>query len=115
MVVVSNHCFLPVFPAGNGEYDAIIQVEEGRLSSIEKVFRTIFANHPAPHSRLPLGSTVLIGSLSHLGRSGLDSYAGDLWDHFLNDGCDRWVGGGGVVMIPYAQVPLGGVDDPATK
>jgi hypothetical protein len=40
--------------------------------------RTSLQNNLAPQGRLPLGSVVLIGSLSHLGRYGLESYAGDM-------------------------------------
>jgi hypothetical protein len=78
VVCISDQNFPPVLPADDGKCVVVIRVEEGRLFEIEKAFGDVFAGHCAPHGRLPQGSVVLVGSLSHLSRYGLESYAVDL-------------------------------------
>ncbi len=86
-------------------------MEGGRLFELEKTFKEIFAEYTAPHSRLPAGSVVLVGSLSHLAVFGLDSYAADLVRTLQSLSA---VVGGGVDMVPNVPVPLGGVGCAAT-
>ncbi len=85
--------FPPVLPAKEGKCLVVIRVEDGRLFELERAFKDVFISHCASHSKLPLGSTVLVGSLSHLGRFGFESYAFDLVKTMSAVG--GLVGGGG--------------------
>jgi hypothetical protein len=74
-------------------------------------FKEIFAEVVAPHGRLPVGSVVLVGSLSHLGTFGLESYTNDLVKTISSMSA---MVGQGVNVVTYVPVPLGGIDDPVT-
>jgi hypothetical protein len=77
-VVVSDQNFPPVLPTEDGNCVVVIRVEDGRLFEIKNVFKDIFKKFLAPSGRLPVGSVVLVGSLAHLARFGLESYTTDL-------------------------------------
>ncbi len=64
----------------------------------------IFAEFCAPTGRLPVGSVVLLGSMSHLGARGLDSYAGDLVGSMSSVSARV---GQGVEVVPLCPVPIG--------
>jgi hypothetical protein len=70
------------------------------------LFSAISSKFLAPSASLPLGSVIMIGSLSHLGRRGLNNYAEKLV---------RTVGtlsprvGVAVEIVPLVFVPLGGI------
>jgi hypothetical protein len=63
-VVVCDQNFPPILPAKEGKCLVIIRVEDGRLFELERAFKDVFISHCAPHGKLPLGSIVLVGSLS---------------------------------------------------
>jgi hypothetical protein len=107
VVFISDQNFPPVLPADNNKCVVVIRVEEGRLFEIENAFGDVFTGHCTPHGRFPQGSVVLIGSLSHLGRYGLESYAIDLVKTMASVAARV---GGGVSVVPYVPVPLGGID-----
>jgi hypothetical protein len=92
-VVVCDQNFPPIMPAKDGKCVVVIRVEDGRLFELERAFKDIFSSHCAPHDKLPLGSIVLVGSLSHLARYGLESYTCDLNKTLFAVG--GLVGGGG--------------------
>jgi hypothetical protein len=98
-------------PAKDGKCIVIIRVEDGRLFKLERAFKDIFSRHCAPHGKLPLGSIVLVGSLSHLAHYGLESYAFDLIKTLSAVG---GLVGGDVGIVHYVPVPLGGIEDGAT-
>jgi hypothetical protein len=59
-----------------------------------------------PHANLPSGSVILVGSMSHLAKSGLNFYA-----PILVETMTRMAGkvGPGVNVIPFVPVPIGGI------
>jgi hypothetical protein len=60
----------------------------------------------SPMASLPPGSVILVGSMAHLSRSGLNSYA-----PMLVETLTRIAGkmGPGITLMPYVPVPIGGV------
>jgi hypothetical protein len=106
VIVLSDQAFPPILPAKNKRCVVVVRVEDGLLSEIENSFVDLFADFCSPTGRLPVGSVVLLGSMSHLGARGLDSYAGDIV------GCMSSVGakvGHGVEVVPLCPVPIGGL------
>jgi hypothetical protein len=53
----------------------IIKVEDSELYELAEVFSDRFKAFSKPHSNLPLGSVILLGSMSHLAKNGLNYYA----------------------------------------
>jgi hypothetical protein len=78
VVVLCDQNFPPILPTNNGRCLAVVRVEDARLFELEKTLKEILPGIFDPHGRLPVGSAVLVGSLTHLGSHGLESYAGDL-------------------------------------
>jgi hypothetical protein len=78
VVVLCDQNFPPFLPTNDGRCMAIVRVEDPRLFELEKTLKEILPGVFDPHGRLPVGSAVLVGSLTHLGSHGLESYAGDL-------------------------------------
>ena len=75
-VVLADQNFSPFVPAGRGEKCLlVVRVEDGLLSDLECVFKDVFRNFCRPLGYLPLGSVVLLGSISHLSLLGLSTYA----------------------------------------
>jgi hypothetical protein len=76
------------------------------------VANKIFSCVLAPHGKLPMGSVVLIGSLSHLGHF----RPGQLcWQPGQGAVVTVGRGGGGVNVGPHTPIPWGGgVNDEAT-
>ncbi len=108
VVCISDQNFPPILPAEDSKCVVVIRVEEGRLFEIENAFVDIFTCHCSPHGRLPQGSVVLVGSLSHLGLYGLESYAIDLVKSMASLAARV---GAGVGVVPYVPVPLGGIEN----
>jgi hypothetical protein len=106
-VIVSDQNFLPVLPTDDGRCVVVIRVEDGRLFELESVFKDIFKKFLAPVGRLPVGSVVLVGSLAHLARYGLESYTVDLVKVIS---AMLAAVGGGADVAPYVPIPLGGGD-----
>ncbi len=52
-----------------------MRVEDCELRELEDVLYDRFKNYSKPHGILPPGSVILVGSMAHLSRSGLNSYA----------------------------------------
>ena len=76
--VTTDQCFPACLPAVNGgRCCAIIRVEDGSLREIMSATRNILGG-----KKLPVGSTILISSASHLARVGTAKYASDLVDSF---------------------------------
>jgi hypothetical protein len=78
VVVLCDQNFPPILPTIDGRCLIIVRVEDARLFELEKTLKEILLGIFDPHGRLPVGSAVLVGSLTHLGSHGLESYAGDL-------------------------------------
>jgi hypothetical protein len=110
-IFLSDQSFPPVLPASDSNCAVVVRVEGGRLFELEKTFKEIFVDYTAPRGRLPAGSVVLVGSLSHLAAFGLDSYATDLVKTLQSM---AMAVGRGVDVIPNVSVPLGGVSSAAT-
>jgi hypothetical protein len=81
-------------------------VEDGLLSEIESAFKDLFAEFLTPGGGMPRGSLILIGSLSHLGARGLDSYAGDLCGVISSLSARA---GPSVEVVPFVPVPVAGI------
>jgi hypothetical protein len=77
-LVLCDQNFPPILPTNDGRCISVIRIEDGRLFELEKTFAEILPGIIKPHGRLPAGSVVMVGSLSHLGSHGLESYTGDL-------------------------------------
>jgi hypothetical protein len=107
VVVLSDQAFPPVLPpVGDGRCAVIMRVEDCELRELEDVLFDRFKNYSKPHGVLPPGSVILVGSLAHLSRSGLNSYA-----PMLVETLTRIAGkmGPGINVLPYIPIPIGGV------
>jgi hypothetical protein len=83
-----------------------MRAEDCELRELEDVLYDRFKNYSKPHGVLPPGSVILVGSMAHLSRSGLNSYA-----PMLVETLARIAGkmGPGITVMPYVPVPIGGV------
>ena len=74
--MTSDQCFPACLPAGiGGRCCAIIRVEDRGLREIMSATMNILGG-----KKLPVGSTILLSSASHLARVGTAKYASDLVD-----------------------------------
>ena len=94
---------LAILPAREGLCPIILGVEDGTVADLVHIFNERFKAYCAPHSTLPPGSVILIGSLVHLQARGLEDY------------CDAVVGavfgltgrvGPNADVVPFVPVPL---------
>ena len=53
-------------------------MKDAGLDDLEGLMRDVFLRFCRPHGALPTGSTILIGSVSHLANVGVQQYAEDL-------------------------------------
>jgi len=107
VIVLSDQAFPPVLPpVGDGRCVVIMRVEDCELKELEDVLYDRFKNYSKPHGVLPPGSVILVGSMAHLSRSGLNAYA-----PMLVETLTRIAGkmGPGISVMPYIPVPIGGV------
>jgi hypothetical protein len=109
VIVLSDQAFPPHLPTDDGKCVTVIWVEEGVLSELVSVFTDIFANFVCPAGSFPLGSVILLGSLSHLGRRGICNYTEEL---VRNIGFLSARVGSGVEVVPMVLLPMGGIGDP---
>jgi hypothetical protein len=81
-------------------------VEDCELWELKEVFTDRFKAFCKPHRNLPSGSVILVGSMSHLAKNGLNFYAPKLVETMT-----RMAGrvGPGVNVIPLLPVPVGGI------
>jgi hypothetical protein len=110
-LVLCDQNFPPILPTTDGKCIFVVRVEEGRLFELEKTFAEILPGIIKPLGRLPVGSVIMVGSLSHLGSHGLESYAGDLVRVMASMVA---VLGGGVAVVQYVPIPLGGIGSATT-
>jgi hypothetical protein len=78
VVALSDQAFPPMLPSSRGDCVLVIRVEDGLLTEIESTFINYAFGGGLTDSGLPVGSVIMIGSVSHLGARGLGSYAEDL-------------------------------------
>jgi len=107
VIFLTDQTFPPVLPpTGDGNCTVIIRVEDSELWELEEVFYDRFKCFCKPHGSLPSGSLVLVGSMSHLAKNGLNFYA-----PILVETMTRMAGkvGPGVNVIPFVPVPIGGI------
>ncbi len=73
---------------------------------LEEVFTDRFKALCKPHGNLPSGSVILVGSMSHLAKNGLNFYA-----PLLVETMTRMASmvGPGINIIPLLPVPVGGI------
>ncbi len=105
MVILSDQTFPPVFPStGDDNCTVIIRVEDSELWELEEVFNDRFKAFSKPHGNFPPGSVILLGSMSHLAKNGLNYYAPKLVETMT-----RLAGrvGPGINVIPMLPVPVG--------
>ena len=97
-------------PTNDGKCLVVVRVEDGTLSEIESVLADQFKVFVKPHSTLPAGSVILIGSQLHPCSLGNADWA------------EAQVGvsasirnkfGGSIEILPSVPVPMHGVDSPA--
>jgi hypothetical protein len=106
VLVLSDQAFPAILPASDGNCIVIVRVEDGLLSEIDSAFSDLFAEFLIPGGGLPRGSLIMIGSLSHLGTRGLDSYAGDLCGTISSLSARA---GPSVEVVPFVPVPVAGI------
>jgi hypothetical protein len=107
VINLSDQTFPPVLPpTGDGNCTVIIRVEDCELWELEEVFTDRFKASCKPHGNLPSGSIILVGSMSHLAKNGLNFYA-----PILVETMTRMAGkvGPGVNVIPLLPIPVGGI------
>ncbi len=91
VIILSDQTFPPVLPpTGDGICTVIIRVEDFELWELEEVFTDMFKAFFKPHGNLPFGSVILVGSMSHLAKNGLNFYAPHTG---RNNDQDGWPGG----------------------
>jgi hypothetical protein len=74
--ILSEQCFPPALPTGGGEgvdCTAIIIIENARPYELAGVFLDLVRGFD-----VPVGTVVVLSSVSHLGRNGTAAYAGDI-------------------------------------
>jgi hypothetical protein len=106
VMVLSDQAFPAILPATDNNCVVVVRVEDGLLSEIENAFCDLFAEFLTPGGGLPRGSLIMIGSLSHLGTRGLDSYAGDLCGTISSVSARA---GPSVEVVPFVPVPVAGI------
>ena len=101
-ISLTDQSFPPFVSASMSESCvAVLRVEDGKLSDLDKLFRDVFREHVTPVGRLPQGSVVLVGSVTHLLLSGLSNYAEELVKVIRSISVSA---GQGTTVIPF--VPL---------
>jgi hypothetical protein len=106
VIILSDQSFSPVLPpVGNGKCVVVMRVEDCELKELEDLLFDRFKAFCKPYGQLPAGSVIMLGSLSHLAKNGLNYYA-----PILVETMTRIAGraGQGVSVIPYLPVPVGG-------
>ena len=88
---------------------AVLRVEDGKLSDLDTLFRDVFRSHVGPVGRLPQGSVVMVGSVTHLSFSGLSCYTEELVRTIRSISV---IAGSGATVIPAIHILLGGVTCP---
>jgi hypothetical protein len=107
VIILSDQTFPPVLPpTGDGNCTVIIRVEDCELWELEEVFTDRLKAFCKPHGNLPSCSVILVESMSHLAKNGLNFYA-----PLLVKTMTRMAGkvGPGVKVIPLLPVPVGGI------
>jgi hypothetical protein len=107
VIVLADQAFPPLLPPiGDSRCAVIILVEDCEIRELEDVLYDRFKNFSKPHGVLPPGSVILVGSLAHLSRAGLNSYA-PMMVETLTKRAGKM--GPGINVLPYIPVPIGGV------
>ena len=88
---------------------AVLRVEDGKLSDLETLFRDVFRSHVGPVGRLPQGSIVMVGSVTHLSLSGVSCYTEELVRTIRSVSV---IAGSGTTVIPAIPILMGGVTCP---
>jgi hypothetical protein len=100
--VASCQCFPPFVKVKDGKGDClkVVRVEDGSLAEIMHALRKVLGG-----ARISQGSVVVLGSLSELGRIGLQSYAAQ-----LNKVSSELKAGFGnaVEVVPFVPIPMSG-------
>ncbi len=107
VIILADQTFPPVLPpTGDGNCTVILRVEDCELWELEEVFMDRFKAFCKPHGNLPSGIVILVGSISHLAKNGLNFYA-----PILVETKTRLAGrvGPGINVIPLLPVPMVGI------
>jgi hypothetical protein len=107
--ILSDQCFPPVLPStdeGSLDCPAIILVENAHPYELAGVFLDLARGHD-----VPIGTVVVLSSLSHLGRVGTAAYAGDVVRAI---GRIRGAYGVGVRVVHGFPLVVGGLEDKST-
>jgi hypothetical protein len=106
VAALSDQAFPPMLPSSRGDCVLVIRVEGGLLTEIESTFFDYAFGGGLTDGGLPVGSVIMVGSVTHLGTRGLGSYAEDLVKTISSVGARV---GHGVEVVPVVHVPLGGL------
>jgi hypothetical protein len=107
--ILSDQCFPPVLPStedGTLDCPAIILVENAHPYELAGVFLDLARGH-----NVPIGTVVVLSSLSHLGRVGTAAYASDIVRAI---GRVRGAYGVGVRVVHGFPLVVGGLEDEST-
>jgi hypothetical protein len=101
--ILSDLNFPPAIPCANGECLKIIRLENGFLSELVTAFLELTRG-----KGIPMGSVVLISSVTHLQRRGVGGYATDLANEI---GRLSAILRGGAICLPGVPILVGGCED----
>jgi hypothetical protein len=109
-VSLTDHCFPPtVQGSGSGGCIVVIRVEDARLDELPRSLDILLGRGDRRDSlKLPAGSLVMVGSLSHLHVVGVEQYALDLI-RAVNELSARV--GPSCHVVPAVLVPIAGIHD----
>ena len=106
-IALTDQSFPPLITANMSESCiAVLRVEDGKLSDLDTLFRDVFRSHVGPAGRLPQGSVVMVGSVTHLSLSGLSCYTEELVRTIRSISV---IAGSGTTVIPVIPILLGGI------
>jgi hypothetical protein len=95
IMIFSDQNFVPFLSGGDGNCIAIMRSENATLNEITELAIEVLEKYTLPH-----GTTLLIGSASHLFKVGTSQYATD-WIHLTNRCAQKWPG---VNICPLAPI-----------
>ena len=105
-IALNDQSFPPFITANMSESCiAVLRVEEGKLSDLDTLFRDVFRSH----GRLPQGSVVMVGSVTHISLSGLSCYTEELVRTIRSISV---IAGSSKTVIPVIPILLGAITCP---
>jgi hypothetical protein len=105
LVILSDQHFPPALPSTGHQCAIVIRCEDALLHELPGLLKEFFVSQDGK-VRLPEGSAILFGALSHLAARGLDNYADEVVKTYKTIGA---LVHGQITTAHNIMVPLGGV------